>query len=226
MITRIDNGLIWSDGKLKPYSLLLDDEKISELIEPGSTNLVQADKIVDAIGMLVLPGGIDFHVHISEGAETFFPGSCCAAAGGITTVMDMAPFHACITEEHLIEKAATGDANCVIDFGLIGGIVIENSDLDHLTELSKAGAAYFKVFQPSEPQVSTETLWKSVQAAAKTGLRLGLHAEDPNYFISSLDVKDPLSFPHSRPSVAETSVIAQVIEMARAYLPCLSREEC
>jgi allantoinase len=216
MITRIDNGYVWSEGKLTPLSLLVDGEKISRLIDPEKADSIHCDKIVDAKGMWILPGGVDFHVHISEGAETFYPGTSCAAAGGITTVLDMAPFHACITVDQLLEKAAAGEAACVIDFGLIAGIVIENSDLEHLAELSKAGAAYFKVFQPSEPQVSTDTLWRSVQAAASTGLRLGLHAEDPSYFVSNLDVHDPLSFPHSRPAVAETSVVAQVIEMARA----------
>jgi allantoinase len=216
MTTRIDNGSVWSEGKLTPLSLLVDGEKISRFIDPENAGSFYCDKIVDAKGMWILPGGIDFHVHISEGAETFYPGTSCAAAGGITTVLDMAPFHACITVDQMLEKAAVGEAACVIDFGLIAGIVIENSDLEHLAELSKAGAAYFKVFQPAEPQVSTDTLWRAVQAAASTGLRLGLHAEDPSYFVSNLDAHDPLSFPHSRPAVAETSVVAQVIEMARA----------
>ena len=211
----VDNALVWSDGELLPLSLILDGEKIISLVEHGNQLHLQPDQVIDATGMWLLPGGIDLHVHISEGAETFFPGTCCAAAGGITTVFDMAPFHACINVEQLNEKAADAGAACVVDFGLIAGIVVENSDLDHLGELSNAGAAYFKVFQPSEPPVSTETLWKSVQASAKTGLRLGLHAEDSAYLLPSLDPDNPLSFPRSRPAVAETSVVAQVIEMAR-----------
>jgi dihydroorotase (multifunctional complex type) len=211
-----ENAQVWSDGELRPLTLKVEGEKIVQIIEPGAAQKQPTDQTINVNGLWVLPGGIDLHVHISEGAESFFPGTCCAAAGGITTVLDMPPFHACITKEQLVEKAAAGEAACVVDFGLIGGIVIENSDLTHLDELSKAGAAYFKVFQPSEPQVSTDTLWKSVQTAARTGLRLGLHAEDPNYFISTLNYTDPLSFPHSRPEVAETSVVAQVIEMARA----------
>jgi dihydroorotase-like cyclic amidohydrolase len=128
----------------------------------------------------------------------------------------MAPFHACVTVDQMVEKAALGEAACVIDFGIIAGIVIENDDLTHLEEVAKAGATYFKVFQPSEPPISIDTLWRSVQAAARTGLRLGLHAEDPTYFLPEFDELDPLSFPHSRPTVAETSVVAQVLEMARA----------
>jgi len=215
MITRIENGKVWTEGKLRALSLVLNGEKIHSIAEPNEAVQVPAERVIDASGMWILPGGIDFHVHISEGAETFYPGSCCAASGGITTVCDMAPFHACITEEQMQEKAKVGEAACVIDFGLIAGIVIENDDLLNLQGLASSGAAYFKVFQPAEPPVSHETLWKSVQAAAQSGLRLGLHAEDPIFFRSTVDADDPLSFPQSRPAIAETSVVADVIEMAR-----------
>jgi allantoinase len=211
-----ENAQVWSDGKLRPLSVIVEGEKISALIEPGAVEHQSTDQIIDVSGKWILPGGIDLHVHISDGAETFFPGSCSAAAGGITTVLDMAPFHACVTLEQLHEKAIRAGEACVVDFGLIAGIVIENSDLENLAKLSNSGAAYFKVFQPSEPPVSTETLWKSVQAAAKTGLRLGLHAEDSAFLLPFLNENDPLSFPHSRPAIAESSVVAQVIEMARA----------
>ncbi|KAF0110583.1 MAG: allantoinase [Chloroflexi bacterium] len=213
---RFENAQVWSDGKLRPLSVIVEGEKILALIEPGAVDHQSTDQIIDVSGKWILPGGIDLHVHISDGAETFFPGSCSAAAGGITTVLDMAPFHACITVEQLYEKAISADEACVVDFGLIAGIVVENSDLENLAELSHAGSAYFKVFQPSEPPVSTETLWKSVQAAAKTGLRLGLHAEETAFLLPFLEENDPLSFPHSRPAIAESSVVAHVIEMARA----------
>jgi dihydroorotase (multifunctional complex type) len=215
MITRVDGGLVWLMGELRPLSLLIEGEKIAALIPPDRAASAPAERVIDASGMWILPGGIDLHVHISDGIETFYPGSCCAAAGGITTVFDMAPFHACIATQQLFDKADEAEAACVVDFGLIAGIVVDTDDLVSLSEVSKAGAAYFKVFQPAEPPVTTDTLWKAVQAAAKTGLRLGLHAEDAAYFLPCLDSNDALSFPHSRPAVAESSVVAQVIEMAR-----------
>lgn len=215
MITRMDGGLVWSMGELRPLSVLIEGEKITALISPDRAASIPAERVIDASGMWILPGGIDLHVHISDGIETFYPGSCCAAAGGITTVFDMAPFHACVTPHQLIEKADEAESACVVDFGLIAGIVVDNNDLVSLSDVSHAGAAYFKVFQPAEPPVTSETLWKAVQAAAKTGLRLGLHAEDAACFLPYLDSNDSLGFPHSRPAVAESSVVAQVIEMAR-----------
>lgn len=209
------NGFVWLNGDLKSKSLLIDNGKITELVDPGKGTAAPVDQEFDLKGKWILPGGIDFHVHISEGAETFYPGSCCAASGGITTVMDMPPFHECITVNQLREKGARVEANSVIDVGLIAGIVIEENDLVHMEELKSYGACYFKVFQPADPPVSNATLWKAVQVAAHTGLRLALHAEDPSFSTEDLPGTDPLIFPRSRPAVAETSVVAQVIEMAR-----------
>jgi dihydroorotase-like cyclic amidohydrolase len=124
MKTRIENAQVWSEGKHNPLSLEMDAEKISWLVQPTASNSVPVDNILDATGMGGLPGGVDFHVHMSEGAETFQDGSRCAAAGGITTVLDMAPFHACITVDQIVEKASLGEAACVIDFGIIGCIFL------------------------------------------------------------------------------------------------------
>ncbi len=213
---RIDNARVWTGEGLQQLSIAVNGERIAALIQPTDAQGFAVDEVVDASGLWILPGGIDMHVHISEADETFQRGSCCAASGGITTVFDMAPFHACITVDQLEQKTAAVEAESVIDVGLIGGIVIENSDLDHMDDLAAAGTAFFKVFQPAEPPVCTETIWKAVQTAARTGMRLVLHAEDPSYLLPLGDPRDPLSFPHSRPAVAETSVVAQVIDMARA----------
>ena len=213
---RIDNARVWSGDGLQQISIVVHGEKIAALIRPEEADSFPVENVVDASGLWILPGGIDMHAHISEADETFPRGTSCAASGGITTVFDMAPFHACITAEQLQQKTVEAEANSVIDVGLIGGIVIENSDLDHMEELAEAGTAFFKVFQPAEPPVSTETIWKAVQTAARTGMRLVLHAEDPSFLLPLGDPRDPLCFPHSRPAVAETSLVAQVIDMARA----------
>lgn len=215
MIIRIDNALVWSKGELRSLSIVIEGSKIAALVDPGYAQAIVADQVIDAGGLWILPGGVDLHVHISDGIESFYPGSCCAAAGGITTVLDMAPFHTCVSVDQLRQKALAAGIRCVVDFGLVAGIVIENRDLQYMADLACAGAAYCKVFQPSRPPVTTETLWKSVQTAAHTGLRMALHAEDTAFLQAALDENDPLSFPRSRPPVAETSVVARLVEMAR-----------
>lgn len=216
MLTRINNGQVWSDGGLQQLSVLIEDDHVAALVAPDTATHIQADHVMDASGLWILPGGIDIHVHVSDGAETFGPGTRCAAAGGITTVMDMAPFHGCVTVEQFRSKVAQAEAECVTDFGLVAGIVVSLDDLSALEELAQLGAAYFKVFMPATPPVTPRELWAAVQTAAHTGLRLGLHAEEPGCFLHDINWSDPLGYPRSRPVVAESSATAQVLEMARA----------
>jgi dihydroorotase-like cyclic amidohydrolase len=122
----------------------------------------------------------------------------------------------CSTRQGCERRREHGERECVIDFGLSGGIVVTHEDLIELDEVARFGAPYFKVFMPSDPPVDTALLWASVQAAAHTGLRLALHAEEVAILDAQVDWDDPLGFPHSRPAVAETSATAQVLEMARA----------
>jgi allantoinase len=216
MLTRIDNGQVWSNGGLQQLSVLIEDERVAALIASDAALQIQADHVIDASGLLILPGGIDMHVHVSDGAETFASGTRCAAVGGITTVLDMAPFHGCITVEQFKEKVARAEAECVVDIGLVAGIVVSLDDLSELGELAHLGAAYFKVFMPAMPPVTARELWAAVCTAAHTGLRLGLHAEESACLQSEVNWSDPLGFPRSRPVVAESAATAQVLEMARA----------
>jgi allantoinase len=213
--TRIDNALVWTQGALQAVSILIEDGKILRLPPHHEAEAAPADEVIEASGQWILPGGVDAHVHISDGAEVFSQGSRCAAAGGITTVLDMAPFHGCVTPEQFTSKTAAAEKTCVVDFGLIAGIVVTTEDLHHLGALAQMGAASFKVFMPGQPPVTPKVLWESVQAAAHTGLRMVIHAEEPGC-LQEVDWDDPLGFPHARPIVAESSATAQVLEMARA----------
>jgi allantoinase len=104
----------------------------------------------------------------------------------------------------------------VIDFGLGGGIVVSYDDLNELQAVAEFGAPYFKVFMPADPPVDTALLWASVQVAARTGLRLALHAEETACLDPSVAWDNPRGFAQARPLVAETSATAQVLEMALA----------
>ena len=119
---------------------------------------------------------------LRTGAETFFEGSCAAAVGGVTTVVDMPPFHVCSTPEGFKERVARAENLVMTDFCIHGGIVVEPQDLVEMAGVANEGAAGFKVFMPAEPPVSRETLWGAVQTAAQTGLRLVIHVEESGLF--------------------------------------------
>jgi len=217
MFTLIKNGKAWIEGNLRQVDVTIDElGKIAEINNSVASENLPSEKIIDAKNCLVLPGGIDAHAHIEDGAERFYEGSCLAAVGGITTVVDMPPFHTCSTPSGLRKRMAAAGQACVTDFCTHGGIVIEDSDLMEMEAVAKEGAAGFKVFMPSDPPVSPEVLWKAVKSAAKTGLRMVIHAEESACLDSEVNWSDPLGFAAARPPVAENAAAAFVLEMALA----------
>ena len=217
MIRLVKNGNVWTDNQLKKVDLVIgEDGKIAHISEGADVSAQDHHAVIDAEGSYVLPGGIDVHAHIQDGVETFYEGSCAAAVGGITTVVDMPPFHVCSTPEGLRERMDQAGNECVVDFCTHGGIVVASSDLIQMGDVAMAGAAGFKVFMPAEPPVSREVLWGAVQTAAKTGLRLVVHAEESACLLRDVDWTDPLGFTNARPAVAEDSAAAFLLEMAYA----------
>ncbi|MEJ5201001.1 MAG: dihydroorotase family protein [Anaerolineales bacterium] len=213
----IINGLVWFDGKLRPADIFITAEGlIGAISQPGKIEVQEGVQQIDAKGNWILPGAIDLHAHLQDGAERFFPGSCAAASGGVTTFVDMPPFHVCSTVEGVRERIDLAETESVVDFCQGGGIVVSLSDLAGIASLKEIGLPYFKVFMPAEPPVGAGLLWKSVNVAARYGLRMAIHVEEPGCFNESVDWNNPLGFARSRPDVAEVSAAAQVLEMARA----------
>src|SRR4029077_20994614 len=93
MKTLIRNGTIVNAHQTQKADVLVEDEKIKEI---GTFPDQTADKIIDATGMLILPGGIDAHPHLDmpfggpTSSDDFEPGTRAAAMGGTTSIVDFA----------------------------------------------------------------------------------------------------------------------------------------
>ena len=209
----IINGKVWQNDSFQDAALSIKNGLIEAILPTSHSPSSSEDQIMDMDGCLILPGGIDLHAHIQDGAESFFTGSCAAVKGGLTTVVDMPPFQTVTSRAQWLERAAWADRECVCDFGFTGGIVINKNDLGHLDELGSCGISQFKVFMLSKP--SDELLWQAVQVAAKTGLRLTVHMEEPS-LLQEIDWNDPLGFFKANPPEAENVAVARMLEMARA----------
>ena len=183
---------------------------------------------VAADGMLVLPGGVDPHVHFNApGARSHWEGwqtgSAAAAAGGVTTVVEM-PLNASPPTVDIAgfqAKAAVADSR--VDFGLWGGVVPGNrAELDGL---ARAGVVGFKAFMSTSgsadfPASDELTLYEAMGTIAELGLPLLLHAESDRITAElaaraaaggRTSVRDYLE---SRPPAAESEAIASAIELA------------
>jgi allantoinase len=186
--------------------------------------------IVDAGESVVMPGVVDTHVHINEPGRTdwegFETGTRAAAAGGVTTILDM-PLNsipATTTTEALEAKRNAALGKSVVNVEFIGGVVPGNAG--ELEALRDAGVRAFKCFlSPSGvdefPAVSDSDLRKAFPVLAQLGLPLMVHAEDPACLLpgrgSSRKYSDYLT---TRPVAAERSAITLLTHlMARAPTP-------
>jgi allantoinase len=188
--------------------------------EPGGAVVELAEDEV------LLPGLVDTHVHVNEPGRTEWEGFAsatrAAAAGGVTTLLDM-PLNsipATTSVPALEVKRAAAAGTCAVDVGFWAGAVPDS--LGHLADLHQAGVFGFKCFLldsgvPEFPPLAAAQLRAAMaEIAAFDGLLI-VHAEDPDV-IAAHAVAHTTSYAEflgSRPPAAETSAIATVVAAAR-----------
>jgi dihydroorotase len=139
----IENGMVYLNGRLEGRSILIEDGKIAKI----TSAKMRADERINASGLIVLPGSIDPHVHFREpgltNKEDFRTGSFAAAAGGVTSFLDMPNTKPpTLTSELLREKIELASEKSVVNFGFHFG-----SSADNLEEIKNAkGIASVKIF--------------------------------------------------------------------------------
>jgi allantoinase len=183
-----------------------------------------ARETIDARGLHVLAGAVDAHVHFNEPGRTdwegWATGTAAAAAGGTTCVVEM-PLNAhppTVDGESFGRKLAAATASAVVDFALWGGLVPGNVTRMH--ELAELGVVGFKAFMCQSgiddfAAADENTLTEGMAEAARLGLPVAVHAEDPA-LLQEPTGRGWRDFAASRPPEAELSAIAHVIELAAA----------
>jgi len=181
--------------------------------------------------MIVLPGGIDPHVHFDDPGftdrEDFYHGSCCSASGGITTVIDM-PCTSIppVTDlDNLREKLGVIEKKAVIDFGLFGGISPQSmaggypDNFRELSELVLGFKTYFISVMEFFSALNHFQFRGVLEKAKELGAIILLHAEDLSYVNAATDYymkrgKAPIDYYRSRPEAAEVLAVANAVELA------------
>jgi allantoinase len=189
-------------------------------------------EIVDAGDKIVMPGIIDTHVHVNEPGRTEWEGfdsaTHAAAAGGVTTILDMPlnsiPPTTTVAALETKRKAALGKT--IVNVEYIGGVIPGNSS--ELDGLRDAGVRAFKCFlSPSGvdefPAVTESDLREAFPILERLGLPLMVHAEDPSLLRpgpsgGSLRYADWLS---SRPVEAERSAIEMLVRLMKRWPACV-----
>ncbi|WP_210571809.1 allantoinase AllB [Streptomyces sp. GESEQ-4] len=175
---------------------------------------------------VLLPGLVDTHVHVNDPGRTewegFWTATRAAAAGGITTLVDM-PLNSLpptTTVENLRTKQKVAADKAHIDVGFWGGALPDN--VTDLRPLHDTGVFGFKAFlSPSGvdefPHLDQEQLARSLAEIASFGGLLIVHAEDPHHLSAAPQHGGPkyAHFLASRPRDAEDTAIAQLIAQAK-----------
>ncbi|MDR8413443.1 allantoinase AllB [Nonomuraea sp. 3-1Str] len=183
---------------------------------------VEAAEDVDLRDLPLLPGLVDTHVHVNEPGrahwEGFASATRAAAAGGVTTIVDM-PLNSIpptVSPDALDAKLRAAEGRCHVDTGFWGGAVPGN--VEQLRPLHERGVRGFKCFlSPSgvdefPPLGPGEARRAMVEIAGFGGL-LVVHAEDPALLAEPAG-PTYRDFLESRPGAAERSAVEQVIRLA------------
>ena len=203
------------------------------------------DHEIDATGCLVFAGFIDPHVHSRDPGqvhkEDFWHSTRAAAAGGITTVLEMPNALPPVTSPGVFaERAAYLARQAHVDFGLWALLMGDESTSD-LVRLRSAGVVAGKLFwgyafdrqsgslvysaasDPSPrmvPPASNGDVWHLLNNARDADLLVGVHCEDASVVrVAERTLGkpgNPLDLAEARPAVAETVAVASLIELSRA----------
>jgi len=215
--------------------VLVEGERIAGLAAPGTEEARSwasaADRVLDASGRYVLPGGIDVHTHMEMpfggtfSADTFETGTRAAAWGGTTTIIDFAVQAKGTSLLATLDKwHAKADGNCVIDYGFHMIVSdVNDTTLKEMEACIGAGVNSFKMFMayPGVFYATDGEILRAMHKAAETGAMIMMHAEN-GIAIDQLVARalaqgrtDPLQHGLTRPPELEAEATSRAIALAK-----------
>ncbi|ATL31721.1 dihydropyrimidinase [Streptomyces formicae] len=243
--TLITGGLVITAAEEIHADVLIEDGRIAALASAG-TQEWGADRVVDATGKYVIPGGVDAHTHMefpfggTASSDTFETGTRAAAWGGTTTIIDFAVQavgHS--LREGLDAYYAKADGTCAIDYGFHMIVSdVDESSLKEMDGLVGEGVTSFKLFTayPGVFYSDDGQILRAMQKGAANGALIMMHAENG----IAIDVlvrqalargeTDPRYHGEVRRALLEAEATHRVIQLARVaeaplYVVHVSAEE-
>lgn len=219
--------VITPDGTL-PAAVHIAGGRIAAITEWDAAG--NGAPLVDAGDAVVMPGLVDAHVHVNEPGRTDWEGyttaTRAAAAGGVTTIVDM-PLNSIpptTTEAGFAEKLAAAEGQAWVDVAFWGGVVPGNTNqLELLLEDGVRGFKCFLIHSGVDefPHVEESDLLKAMPELARLGSVLLVHAELPGPIdraaagLAGADPRAYDTFLRSRPRESENEAIAQMVRLCR-----------
>ena len=185
------NGTVVNAEGQTQADVVVNGERIEEVISRahGAAQIGPDDRVIDATGCLVVPGGVDAHVHMqldtgsTTSSDTFESGSIAAAHGGTTTIIDFAEQRSGGgVLQSFANRYAEADGQCVIDWALhqILGGVNEQALIDTRSLIEREGVGSIKLFMAYPGRLFSDDgqMLRALQMCADTGMMAMVHAEN------------------------------------------------
>jgi len=240
----IRNGLVVTADKTFAADVLIEGETVKEVrlgipAEP-------AHQVMDASGMLLLPGGVDAHTHLdmpfggTTSSDDFETGTRAGAIGGTTTIVDFAiQARGTRMREALDTWWKKAESKACVDYGLHMIVTdLPDAGLEDMDGMVREGVASFKLFMayPNVLMVDDATIFRALQRTSKNGALICMHAE--NGSVIDILVRQalaqgktaPIYHALTRPTLAEAEAVHRAIAMAEiagvpVYIVHLSSED-
>jgi dihydroorotase (multifunctional complex type) len=228
---KIVNGKVCLEGGILEGGVAISSGKIVSVAK--DINLPSSDRTIDAHGSLILPGLIDPHVHMRDlelsYKEDYYSGTCSAAAGGFTTVLDMPNTRpATNSPKRLLEKIPRAKDQIVVNVGFYADFPETSQEFEIFSDLGVIGFKLNSIHPTSKIDVENdEVLRWALQQSAHVRLKVAVHAElkkTVDTLISDFSksgrnaAKD---FLHAHPPEAELSSINRILRLAQGVDPDL-----
>ena len=216
-----DGTIVTSEGRFAADVLVRDG--VVAAIGQGLTASSDVRRI-DASGQLVLPGGVDPHVHLGGNwADDYRTGSMAALAGGITTISNFAsPGRGQTLTDVVAREAALIGEQAIADVILHGLINDPAAQAEQMSALAETGQTSVKVFMNRTAfDANVGSYLATIDAAGRAGVLTMVHAEDQSilaYAVRELTATGRTGleyFPESRPVLGEVVAMQRAVAMAQ-----------
>jgi allantoinase len=225
----LENGVIVTENSKFFGGVVVSNGVIERITSSGET--VEAREIIDLGGKYLLPGLVDGHVHFHDPGRDYWEGyrtgTMAAAAGGVTTVVEM-PLNGIpptIDREKLAVKREIARINSVVDYAHWGGMVTDN--LEHLPAMAEEGVVGYKAFTggvgtPEFTAINDHVLFNGLRLSKELGNVVDIHAENESITstlkaqLKTAGRKDRQAWYDAHPIESELEPVERAIFFAKA----------
>lgn len=224
----IKNGCVVNEDGAR----VRDVRVVGEIVGDVGTGLGvrEGERVIDAAGMLVLPGGVDIHTHMDldlgsvRATDDFYTGTVAAACGGTTTIVDHMAFgpKGAAIRSQIDAYHALADGKAVVDYGFHG--VFDHVDealLEELGALAGEGITSHKFYLTYGGKITDAEALRVMERAAELGVLLCVHAENDGsieYLRQKYHARGetaPIWHARTRPPECEAEAVARMAYFAR-----------